>query len=100
MQFTCTGTALASTIGMSFGLDNAFTWLIAEPDRTFTKNTFQIVKYNTLQQALLFLSLWDTGPSNVEKNIMVGGTVYKNICKMTLGRYPVTSWVMYFLQEK
>jgi hypothetical protein len=30
---------------------------------------------------------------------MVGGTVYKNICKMTLGRYPVISWVMYFLQE-
>jgi hypothetical protein len=100
MSFTCTGTALASCIGMSFGLDKAFSWLIAEPDKTLTKKTFQMVKYNTLQQALFFLSLWEIGPSKVEKNIMVGGTVYKNICKMTLGRYPVISWVMYFLQAK
>jgi hypothetical protein len=70
------------------------------PDTILTKNIFQIKKYSTLQQALLFLSLWDVGPSNVENNIIIGGTVYRNICRMTLGRYPVTSWTMYGLHMK
>jgi hypothetical protein len=76
---------------MSFGFDNTFTWFMTVPDKTLTKNTFQTVKYITLQQALLFLSLCDVGPSNVENNIMIGAIVYRKICSMTLGRYPVTS---------
>lgn len=83
---TCVGTALASCVGMSFGLEIAFIWLMTEPERTLTKKTFQIVKYKTLQHALFFLPLREMDPSTAENSIIVGGTVYKNNIKMTLGR--------------
>jgi hypothetical protein len=70
----CVGTALASCAGMSLTLEKTFSCLITDPDNIFTKNTFQMVKYKTLMQALFFLILREIHPSKAEKYIINGGT--------------------------
>lgn len=50
-----------------------------------------MVKNKILQQALFFLPLREIDPSMEEKNIIIGGTVYRDSSRTTLGRYPVTS---------
>lgn len=60
-----------------------------DPDRTFTKKTFQTLKKRIFKHALLFLPLREIDPSMEEKSIINGGTVYKDSNKVTLGRYPV-----------
>ena len=77
---------MASCVGMSFTLEKTFNWLITEPVKTLTKKTFQIVKYKTLQHALLFLPLREIDPSTAENSIMTGGTIYRAKIKTTLGR--------------
>lgn len=74
LNFTCLGTALARWTGMSLGLEKICSWLMIDPDKTFTKNTFHMVKYSILQHALLFLPLREIGPSTVENIIIIGGT--------------------------
>jgi hypothetical protein len=71
---------------MSFTLEKTFNWLITDPVKIFTKKTFQIVKYKTLQHALFFLPLREIDPSTAENSIMVGGTEYRAKIKTILGR--------------
>lgn len=63
-----------------------FSWMMTDPDKRLTKNTFQIVKYRTLMHVLFFLALREIDPSTVENIIINGGTVYRNRSKTTLGR--------------
>lgn len=51
-------------------------------------------------QVLLFLSLRDITPSNVENTYITGGTMYRKRVMTTLGRYPVTSCSNTFLHGK
>jgi hypothetical protein len=97
---TCLGTSSASIDGMSFGLVKTFSWLSTDPDRTFTKKTFQMLKNRILQHALLFLPLREIDPSIEEKSIINGGTVYKDSNKTTLGRYPVITLAENDLNKK
>lgn len=83
---TWDGTALASWAGRSVTLEKTESWLITEPVKTLTKNTFQIVKYKTLQHALFFLSLREIEPSTAENSIIIGGTAHINKTNITLGR--------------
>lgn len=98
-RITCVGTALASSVGKSLTLEKTLHWLIKDPEKTLTKKTFQIVKYRILQHALFFLPLREIEPSTAENNIIVGGTVYRNKIKITLGRYPVTTWLTIVLHR-
>lgn len=77
---------MASWAGNSAILVKTESWLITDPAKTLTKNTFQIVKYKTLTHALFFLSLREIEPSTVEKSIIIGGTAHKNKTNITLGR--------------
>lgn len=72
---TCLGTALASRMGMLFGVVMASNWLITDPDKTLTKNIFQMVNEITLKHALFFLPLREIHPSIAENSIIVGGTI-------------------------
>lgn len=98
-EATCVDTALARSAGMSLTLAKTLHWLIRDPEKTLTKKTFQIVKYRNLQHALFFRPLRDIEPSIAENNIIVGGTVYRNKIKITLGKYPVTKWIATGLQR-
>jgi hypothetical protein len=97
---TCFGTSSASIDGMSLGLVKTFSWLSTDPDRTFTKKTFHMLKDRILQHALLFLPLREIDPSIEEKSIINGGTVYNDSNKTTLGRYPVITLAQNDLNKK
>lgn len=84
-KLTWIGTARASCLGMSLTLKKTFI-AMTDPEKILTKKIFQIVKYKTLMHALFFLPLCETDPSTVESSIIVGGAVYINKIKTTLGR--------------
>jgi len=85
---------------MSFGLEKTLSWLSTDPDRTFTKKTFQMLKKRIFKHALLFLPLREIDPSIEEKSIINGGTVYRDSSKVTLGRYPVITLAKKDLSKK
>lgn len=97
--FTCAGTALPNVAGISFTLKKTFNVRRIDPVNTLTKKTFHIVKYKTLRHALRFRPLREIDPSRAENDIIVGGTRYINRINMTLGKYPVTSSLIYFLHN-
>jgi hypothetical protein len=97
---TCFGTSSASIVGMSLGLEKTLSWLSTDPDRTFTKKTFQMLKKRIFKHPLLFLPLREMDPSIEEKSIISGGTVYRDNSKVTLGRYPVITLAKKDLQGK
>ena len=97
--------AVASSFGIFFGSCNLRAtsptkFLIMVPVKMFAKKTFHIMKYRSLMQALNFLPLRETEPSMVEKKSISGGAMYRNNINMTLGKYPVASWLINFLQKQ
>lgn len=97
---TWTGTAWASTCGISFGSRRRLTWSRNDPDSTFAKKTFQIVNINTFLHAVRSVWLSEMNPWMEENNIMMGGTRDWNKWRMRLGRYPVMTWPIIALQLK
>lgn len=97
---TCAGTVRASFPGIFLGSSNMDIWLRTDPESTFPKNIFHIVNQSTLSHALLSIWLLEMCPWMEDKKYMTGGTSFRNNRRMRLGRYPVITWLIIFLQEK
>ena len=95
---TCAGTRTASFEGISFGLRKIWNWAKTEPVRTLAKNTVHMVNRSILLQALLSIPLKELNPCIVENSFIIEGTYEETSRRMTLGRYPVTSWLTTALQ--
>jgi hypothetical protein len=95
---TCAGTTTENLEGVSFGSRKISNWPKAEPARTLAKNTVHIVNQRILLQALLSIPLTETNTCIVENSFVTEGTKEETSRRMTLGRYPVTSWLTTALQ--